>query len=87
LKPENFIVADKEDENIQVKTIDFGLSKIFHLLDHGRFEKMTTRVGSPYYISPDVLSGSYDKACDLWSAGCILFIMLCGYPPFNGEND
>ena len=48
---------------------------------------MNTKVGTPYYISPDVLSGSYDKSCDLWSAGCILYIMLCGYPPFNGDSD
>lgn len=48
---------------------------------------MNTKVGTPYYISPDVLSGSYDKSCDLWSAGCILYIMLVGYPPFNGDDD
>ena len=48
---------------------------------------MQTKVGTPYYISPDVLTGSYDKSCDLWSAGCILYIMLCGYPPFNGDDD
>ena len=50
-------------------------------------EKMETKVGTPYYISPDVLSGSYDVKCDMWSAGCILYIMLVGYPPFNGDTD
>lgn len=48
---------------------------------------MKTKVGTPYYISPDVLQGDYDMNCDIWSAGCILFIMLCGYPPFNGDSD
>ena len=48
---------------------------------------MKTKVGTPYYISPDVLSGDYSISCDIWSAGCILYIMLCGYPPFNGNHD
>ena len=48
---------------------------------------MTTKIGTPYYVSPEVLEGKYDNSCDIWSLGVIAYIMLCGYPPFNAENE
>ena len=83
LKPENFLFAGKE-ETADLKIIDFGLSKI---MNGGKLQRMKTRAGTPYYISPEVLAGNYDVSCDMWSAGCMLYILLCGYPPFYGDDN
>ena len=81
LKPENLLL-DKDTENPKIKIIDFGTSQTF---DPNK--KMNQKFGTPYYIAPEVLKKSYDEKCDLWSCGVILYILLCGYPPFNGAND
>lgn len=86
LKPENFLFETKDDDS-DIKIIDFGLSKLVKQKATGKIEKCTTQAGTPYYIAPDVLTGSYDKSVDLWSAGCILYVILCGYPPFSGDTD
>jgi calcium-dependent protein kinase len=82
LKPENLLFLKKGDEaNNPLKVIDFGLSK--RTLNNMKFK---TRVGTPYYISPEILAGSYNQKCDIWSAGVILYSLLSGELPFNGSN-
>ena len=44
-------------------------------------------MGSPYYIAPEVLTSEYDERCDIWSIGCIIYVMLAGRPPFEGRNE
>ena len=44
---------------------------------------MITQTGTPYYMAPEVIKGSYDEMCDMWSIGVITFAILGGYPPFN----
>jgi calcium-dependent protein kinase len=83
LKPENFLFETQE-EDAELKVIDFGLSR---MEDENSAGVMTTRVGTPYYIAPEVLGRQYDKSCDLWSIGVITYILLCGYPPFYGDTD
>jgi len=83
LKPENFLLqAPGPIENCTVKIIDFGLATIFQ-----GGVMMKSRVGSPYYMSPEVLKKSYTQATDLWSLGVVMYAMLCGYPPFCGNTD
>ncbi|KQJ86709.1 calcium-dependent protein kinase 27-like [Brachypodium distachyon] len=81
LKPENFLFVGNE-EDAALKTIDFGLSMFFR-----PGEMFTDVVGSPYYVAPEVLKKNYGQEADVWSAGVIVYILLCGVPPFWAETE
>ncbi|KAH9651779.1 calcium-dependent protein kinase 33 [Citrus sinensis] len=81
LKPENFLFTTG-DENAVLKAADFGLSVFIE--ERKAYDEI---VGSPYYMAPEVLKRSYGKEADIWSAGVILYILLCGVPPFWAETE
>ena len=97
MKLENILFAT-ESEDSPIKIIDFGLSVLLgkketknenetaDLKKYG-FKRMTTKVGTIYYMSPEVIKGNYDEKCDIWACGVILYTLLSGYPPFNGQTD
>ena len=96
LKMENVLFLYKTDDS-PVKIIDFGLSESAPHLQTDLMEiisgekninmSMTGSVGTPHYISPEVLQGQYSQKCDIWSAGVILYAMLSGSFPFDGDTD
>jgi calcium-dependent protein kinase len=81
LKPENLLL-EQHSETASIKVIDFGTSA---LIDPKKV--LSQKLGTPYYTAPEVLKSNYNEKCDVWSCGVIMYIMLCGYPPFNGGND
>ena len=86
LKPENILLDDKEYPS-KLKIADFGMSRF--VSENSLME--TTMVGTRLYLSPEVIdplnTKGYTKKVDAWALGCILFIILGGYPPFSQEDD
>jgi len=84
LKPENILCKRKITD---VKVADFGISKVFPsaVNDH---TLMRTVCGTLSYLAPEVLRGlDYTPNVDCWSIGVIMHILLCGYPPFDGDSE
>ena len=84
LKPENILIEsseEKDKEFFHIKVIDFGTCEIL------KKKKLTEQIGTSFYIAPEVLKNGYNEKCDLWSCGVILYILLCGSPPFYGKNE
>ena len=69
--------------NYEIKLIDFGCSKIFNK----RGERKSGIIGTSIYCSPEVIDDLYDEKCDEWACGVLMYLLLCGEPPFNGETE
>ena len=99
LKPENSLTnisalninqQNSTMKDVVIKITDFGYAKED---DH----QMKSPLYTPYYVPPEVIVNDafwpgahvhfYDKSCDMWSLGVIIYIILCGYPPFYPEMD
>mmetsp|Transcript_3398 Transcript_3398/g.2358 ORF Transcript_3398/g.2358 Transcript_3398/m.2358 type:complete len:258 (+) Transcript_3398:221-994(+) len=82
LKLENILLVDKTDDS-ELKLVDFGLSTIL-----GPNETATEPFGTMCYVAPEVLlQKPYGKNVDLWSLGVIIYIILSGMLPFDGDNN
>lgn len=83
LKPDNlmFLRSAPIEDNV-LKVIDFGHATTFE-----KGHPVRTKCGSPFYSSPEVLAHKCTEAADLWSVGVIMYVILCGYPPFYGETE
>lgn len=75
IKPENILFTGE-----QVKIADFGLARLME--GTNKF----TMVGTPYFLSPEIISGDYNLKCDIWSLGVVLFFALTKRLPFYGEG-
>jgi len=81
LKPEN-LLFEKKEKGSPIKLIDFGLA------GNCSASPLKTPCGTPNYVAPEILKKMpYGVQVDMWSAGVILYIVLCGFPPFYDEND
>ncbi|KAJ3147877.1 hypothetical protein HK101_002191 [Irineochytrium annulatum] len=84
LKPENILLFSRQAGDLRIKISDFGLAKLV-----GDESFMKTLCGTPNYVAPEVLTPAsgraYGKAVDLWSSGVVLYICLCGFPPFSDD--
>ncbi len=76
-------VCFKNLSNFQIKLIDFGCSKVL-TRKHYKYNDI---IGTSHYISPEVALNTYNEKCDLWSCGVIMYILISGYFPFEGETE
>ncbi|XP_071779481.2 serine/threonine-protein kinase DCLK2 [Centroberyx gerrardi] len=81
IKPENLLVFEYPDGTKSLKLGDFGLATVVE-------GPLYTVCGTPTYVAPEIISESgYGLKVDIWAAGVITYILLCGFPPFRSENN
>ncbi|XP_037108768.1 MAP kinase-activated protein kinase 3 [Syngnathus acus] len=81
IKPENLLYTSKNKNGV-LKLTDFGFAK-----ETTQHNPLQTPCYTPYYVAPEVLGPEkYDKSCDMWSLGVIMYILLCGFPPFYSNT-
>ena len=90
IKPENLLFKAFADASVKpiVKIADFGLSGTLRQFErHAKETGRTIVVGTPGYVAPEVISRRfYSPACDVYSLGVVLYLMLVGYPPIAGQQ-
>ena len=82
IKPENIMYCNT-NQSPEIKLIDFGLASKYGVDE----DSMHSIVGSPYYVAPEVLRKNYGPECDVWSIGVLMYLLLVGKPPFNGNSN
>ncbi|XP_029906802.1 serine/threonine-protein kinase DCLK2 isoform X2 [Myripristis murdjan] len=81
IKPENLLVFEYPDGTKSLKLGDFGLATVVE-------GPLYTVCGTPTYVAPEIIAESgYGLKVDIWAAGVITYILLCGFPPFRSENN
>ena len=81
MKPENILLQAVGSVE-SVKIVNFEISTKF-----SKDVPLTEKIGTPYYIAPEVLDRKYGPKCDVWSCGIIAYICLYGNAPFEGASD
>ncbi|XP_075055099.1 serine/threonine-protein kinase DCLK1 isoform X2 [Mixophyes fleayi] len=81
IKPENLLVYEHQDGSKSLKLGDFGLATMVD-------GPLYTVCGTPTYVAPEIIAETgYGLKVDIWAAGVITYILLCGFPPFRGSGD
>ncbi|XP_077333146.1 serine/threonine-protein kinase DCLK2 isoform X4 [Lithobates pipiens] len=81
IKPENLLVCEYPDKTKSLKLGDFGLATVVD-------GPLYTVCGTPTYVAPEIIAETgYGLKVDIWAAGVITYILLCGFPPFRSDNN
>uniref|UniRef100_A0A3Q1IE66 Serine/threonine-protein kinase DCLK2 n=1 Tax=Anabas testudineus TaxID=64144 RepID=A0A3Q1IE66_ANATE len=81
IKPENLLVYEHHDGSKSLKLGDFGLATVVN-------GPLYTVCGTPTYVAPEIVAETgYGLKVDIWAAGVITYILLCGFPPFRGSGE